>query len=68
MAGKEVSARALFGSILREQGRALAARGQRELAIAALVEAKEHPGAAAKEGARGPLKGRGGQAKSMGGP
>ncbi|MDI1478353.1 hypothetical protein [Polyangium sp. y55x31] len=34
-------------------GGALAARGQREFAIAALVEAKEHLGAAAKEGARG---------------
>ncbi|MDI1451564.1 hypothetical protein [Polyangium sp. 6x1] len=52
-AGKEPSARALLGSILREQGWALAARGQRELAIAALTEAKEHLAAAAKEGARG---------------
>ncbi|MDI3286812.1 hypothetical protein [Polyangium sp. 15x6] len=53
VASKEASARGLLGSILREQGWALAARGQRELAIAALVEAKEHLGAAAKEGARG---------------
>ncbi|MDI1437139.1 hypothetical protein [Polyangium sorediatum] len=52
-AGKELSARALLGAILREQGWALAARGQRELAIAALLEAKEHLAAAAKDGARG---------------
>ncbi|MDC3962543.1 hypothetical protein KEG38_52485 [Polyangium jinanense] len=51
--GKESSARALLGSILREQGWALAAAGQRELAIAALVEAKEHLAAAGKDGARG---------------
>jgi len=39
---KESSARALLGSILRDEGWSLAAKGQREAAIEALREAKEH--------------------------
>jgi len=50
---KEPSARLLLGSVLRDQGWAQAAAGQRELAVAALAEAKEHLAAAAKESARG---------------
>ncbi len=51
VAGREPEARVLLGSILRDEGWAHAARGQRELSIAALHEAKEHLVAAS--GAKG---------------
>jgi hypothetical protein len=55
LGAKEAGARELLGVILRDEAWALAGRGQRDVAILLLREAKEHLGAASAEGkGRGP--------------